>query len=158
ERGWEIDDICQMIRNAARVGTPALKYNMSILGVVRTASTRGRGGASYSAFVGDGDVDMLKAIQVYKEVGYNGMLMPDHDHGRRERLSGVCLHVRIHPSPYRGRRGGIVIVDVVRAEGVRGYRPIASRRIGLAADDELDRSPVRSSGLFWMNDWAEQWR
>jgi mannonate dehydratase len=51
ERDREIDDICQMIRNAARAGIPALKYNMSILGVVRTEPTPGRGGAHYSTFV-----------------------------------------------------------------------------------------------------------
>jgi mannonate dehydratase len=42
ERDREIDDLCQMIRNAARAGIPMLKYNMSILGVVRTESTKGR--------------------------------------------------------------------------------------------------------------------
>ena len=36
ERDREIDDICQMIRNAAKAGIPALKYNLTILGVVRT--------------------------------------------------------------------------------------------------------------------------
>jgi mannonate dehydratase len=50
ERDREIDDLCQMIRNAAGAGIPALKYNLSILGVVRTESTLGRGGASYSTF------------------------------------------------------------------------------------------------------------
>jgi mannonate dehydratase len=50
ERDREIDDICQMIRNTARAGIPALKYNMSILGVVRTEPTKGRGGATYSTF------------------------------------------------------------------------------------------------------------
>ncbi len=53
ERDREIDGICQMIRNAARAGIPALKYNLTILGVVRTASTAGRGGARYSTFVYD---------------------------------------------------------------------------------------------------------
>jgi len=57
ERDREIDDIRKMIRNAARAGIPALKYNMSILGVVRTEPTRGRGGARYSTFVYD------KAVQ-----------------------------------------------------------------------------------------------
>jgi mannonate dehydratase len=42
-----------MIRNAAKAGIPALKYNLSILGVVRTEPTRGRGGARYSTFVYD---------------------------------------------------------------------------------------------------------
>jgi mannonate dehydratase len=55
ERDREIDSICQMIRDAARAGIPALKYNMSILGVVRTESTKGRGNATYSAFVYEKD-------------------------------------------------------------------------------------------------------
>jgi mannonate dehydratase len=50
QRDREIDDICQMIRNASRAGIPALKYNVSILGVVRTEPTVGRGGARYSSF------------------------------------------------------------------------------------------------------------
>jgi len=53
ERDREIDEICQMIRNAARAGIPALKYNLCILGVVRSESTPGRGGARYSTFVYD---------------------------------------------------------------------------------------------------------
>jgi mannonate dehydratase len=57
DRDREIDDVCQMIRNAARAGIPSLKYNMTFLGVVRTESTKGRGGASYSTFAYD------KAVQ-----------------------------------------------------------------------------------------------
>src|SRR5262249_24014527 len=53
ERDREIDRICQMIRTAARAGIPAVKYNLTILGVVRTEPTRGRGGARYSTFVYD---------------------------------------------------------------------------------------------------------
>jgi mannonate dehydratase len=51
ERDREIDDIRHMIRNAAEAGIPALKYNLDILGVVRTDPTRGRGGCQYSTFV-----------------------------------------------------------------------------------------------------------
>jgi mannonate dehydratase len=51
ERDREIDHICQMIRNVARAGIPAVKYNLTLLGVIRTESTRGRGGARYSTFV-----------------------------------------------------------------------------------------------------------
>jgi len=53
DRDREMDQICQMIRNAARAGIPALKYNMSILGVVRTASSPGRGRSVYSSFAYD---------------------------------------------------------------------------------------------------------
>jgi mannonate dehydratase len=53
ERDRDIDTVCQMIRNASRAGIPALKYNMSILGVVRTEATPGRGRSRYSTFVYD---------------------------------------------------------------------------------------------------------
>src|SRR5216684_2465834 len=53
ERDREIEQICQMIRNAGKAGIPAVKYNMSILGVVRTERRPGRGGSSYSSFVYD---------------------------------------------------------------------------------------------------------
>jgi mannonate dehydratase len=53
ERDREIDQICQMIRNVAKAGIPAVKYNLTVLGVVRTGRTPGRGGASYSTFVYD---------------------------------------------------------------------------------------------------------
>jgi mannonate dehydratase len=50
-RDRQIDDICQMIRNAAHAGIPAVKYNMTIIGIPRTGTTPGRGGARYSTFV-----------------------------------------------------------------------------------------------------------
>ena len=50
ERDREIDTVCEIIRSAAKAGIPCLKYNMSILGVVRNAATPGRGGAMYSTF------------------------------------------------------------------------------------------------------------
>jgi mannonate dehydratase len=51
DRDREIDGICQMIRNTSRAGIPALKYNLTLIGVVRTTSAPGRGGARYSTFV-----------------------------------------------------------------------------------------------------------
>jgi mannonate dehydratase len=50
ERDRDIDDIHKMIEACAKVGVPAFKYNMSLLGVLRTGSTPGRGGASYSTW------------------------------------------------------------------------------------------------------------
>jgi mannonate dehydratase len=53
ERDREIDQVCRMIENCARAGIPAAKYNLTLLGVVRTESTAGRGGATLSTFVYD---------------------------------------------------------------------------------------------------------
>ena len=51
----------------------------------------------YEVFPDEGDVDMVKAIRTYKEVGYDGVLVPDHvprssldtPHGHRARA--FCL-------------------------------------------------------------------
>jgi mannonate dehydratase len=54
DREKQLDDICQMIRNTARAGIPAVKYNLTFLGVPRTSPTPGRGRARYSTFVYEG--------------------------------------------------------------------------------------------------------
>jgi mannonate dehydratase len=48
ERDRDIESIQTLIRNCAQVGLPSIKYNMSILGVLRSGRTSGRGDASYS--------------------------------------------------------------------------------------------------------------
>jgi len=50
ERDREIDNICQIIRNCARAGIPSAKYALTLLGVLRTEPTKGRGGSMYSTF------------------------------------------------------------------------------------------------------------
>jgi mannonate dehydratase len=50
ERDRDIEQIQMMIRNCARAGVPAIKYNMSLLGVLRTERTPGRGGSTYSTW------------------------------------------------------------------------------------------------------------
>jgi mannonate dehydratase len=50
ERRQEIDEACEIIRGCAAVGIPAIKYNLSLVGVLRTEPTPGRGGTSYSTW------------------------------------------------------------------------------------------------------------
>lgn len=50
ERDREIDTILERIRSAAKAGFPMLTYNLTMLGVVRTRSSTGRGGATYASF------------------------------------------------------------------------------------------------------------
>jgi mannonate dehydratase len=58
ERQQEIDAVCTIIRNCATVGIPAAKYNMNLLGVLRTPDTPGRGGSHYSTWrLGDARED-----------------------------------------------------------------------------------------------------
>jgi mannonate dehydratase len=46
----DIECFQNLIRNCAQAEIPAIKYNMSILGVLRTGRTPGRGGAGYSTW------------------------------------------------------------------------------------------------------------
>lgn len=50
ERDRDIESFQNMIRNCAAAGIPSIKYNMSILGVLRTGLTPGRGDAKYSTW------------------------------------------------------------------------------------------------------------
>jgi mannonate dehydratase len=50
ERDRDIEHIHKMIEACSKAGVPAFKYNMSLLGVLRTERTPGRGGTSYSTW------------------------------------------------------------------------------------------------------------
>ncbi len=50
ERDHDIESMQTLIKNCAQVGLPSIKYNMSILGVLRTGRTPGRGDAMYSTW------------------------------------------------------------------------------------------------------------
>ncbi len=50
ERDRDIESLQALIRNCAQTGIPAIKYDMRILGVLRTGRTLGRGDAIYSTW------------------------------------------------------------------------------------------------------------
>ena len=50
ERDRDIEQVQTMIRNCATAGIPSLKYNMSILGVLRIGRSPGRGDCTYSTW------------------------------------------------------------------------------------------------------------
>jgi mannonate dehydratase len=65
DRHRQIDDIRHMIANCRAAGIPMVKYNMTILGVVRSALSPGRGGAKYRTF----DYDHAKQEPPLTEAG-----------------------------------------------------------------------------------------
>lgn len=50
ERDRDIEDIAKTIEACGKAGISAVKYNMSLLGVMRTAESPGRGGSEYSTW------------------------------------------------------------------------------------------------------------
>jgi mannonate dehydratase len=135
ERDREIDNICKMIENCSRAGISTVKYNMTILGVVRTERTPGRGGCSYSTFVykqakqepplteagsvsseemWDRITYFLKRVIPVAEQYKVRMACHPHDPGMPERegyrgvhrvlgsVDGLKRFIAINPSPYHG--------------------------------------------------------
>ena len=79
ERDRDIEDIQMLIQNCAKVGIPAIKYNLNLLGVIRTNPTPGRGGSTYSTWrleeAGDRAKSITRAGRVtadlfWKRIGY----------------------------------------------------------------------------------------
>ena len=50
ERDRDIECVQKTIQSCAKAGVPGIKYNMSLLGVLRTERTPGRGGSTYSTW------------------------------------------------------------------------------------------------------------
>src|SRR6185369_10257808 len=60
ERDHDIEQIQTMIKNCAAAKIPCVKYNMSILGVLRTGRVPGRGDTTYTAYkLKDAHADLL---------------------------------------------------------------------------------------------------
>ena len=57
ERDREIEGICRIIENLAAEGVGAAKYNFNVLGIPRTTSETGRGGAKLSTWRADKATD-----------------------------------------------------------------------------------------------------
>jgi len=163
-RDRQIDDICKMIENCARAGIFTVKYNMTILGVVRTERTPGRGGCSYSTFnystakqdpplteAGPVSADLmwerityfLKRVVPVAEQNKVRLACHPHDPGMPEKegfrgvhrvlgsIAGLKRFVEINASPYHGlnfcqgtvsemlQNPGTEIFDVIRYFGSR---------------------------------------
>ena len=164
ERDREIDNICKMIENCSRAGIPVVKYNMTILGVVRIGRTEGRGGCSYSTWnyaEAKQEPPLTEAGAVSKEMMWERItyflnrVVPvatenkvkiachPHDPGMPEpqgfrgvhrvlgSVDGLKKFISINPSPYHGlnfcqgtvsemlEKPGEQIFDVIRYFGSR---------------------------------------
>lgn len=124
ERDREIDQICQIIRNLARAGIPAAKYNMTLLGVVRTGSTPGRGGARYSTFdydkADDGppypDIGPVGEDQMWERIGYFLKRVVPVAEECKVRL---CCHPHDPAMPKQGYHGIVRVLGTV--EGLKKF-------------------------------------
>jgi len=72
--------VSEMLRNPGQEIYEVIRYFGSRKKIVNVhfRNIRGHRDDFVEVFPDEGSVDMVKALQVYREVGYSGMLMPDH--------------------------------------------------------------------------------
>ncbi len=119
DRDRQIDDICQMIRNAARAGIFQAKYNLTLIGIPRTAPTPGRGPST------------VQHVRLCRRA--TGSAAHRSRPGRRGHLLGA--HHLLSRSRRPGRRGvqgppGLPPAGSRHAEGPRLARRGDGARIG----------------------------
>lgn len=123
DRDKQIDSICKLIEMVAELGIPAVKYNLNLIGIPRTANEAGRGGSSNSTFRWD-------KIDQDEPPGLAGVLSEDENWERidyfLERVIPVAesnkVRLACHPhDPYTppGYRGVTRVLGTV--EGLKKF-------------------------------------
>lgn len=132
ERDRAIDDMCNILRNCAKVGIPCAKYNCSVLGVVRTERTKGRGRSTLSTFVYD-KADQSQPWPVSGPV-------PADVYWERiayllERLVPVANETKVRIACHPNDPG------MPKDKGYRGVHPVLGHVDGLKRFIEIKESP-----------------
>lgn len=137
ERDKDIEDIQKMIAGCAEVGIPAFKYNMSLLGVLRTESTPGRGGVRYSTW------DLSKA-KADPELTRAGIVNADEAWERityfLDRVIPVCNEYKIRACCHPHDPG-------VPPEGFQGIYRVLGTVDGLKKFASIQESPYHGFNL-----------
>ena len=129
ERQREIEFVQSIIRNCARAGIPAARYNMNLIGVLRTADTPGRGGTRLSTWrlaEAKEEPPLTAAGRVSAEVAWERITY------FLERVVPVATEHRVrlacHPHdpgvPPQGFRGVVRVLGTV--EGMKRFVEIAA--------------------------------
>jgi mannonate dehydratase len=151
ERQREIEFVQTIIGNCAKAGIPAVKYNMNLIGVLRTADTPGRGGARNSTW-------RLADAKEEPALTAAGVVSGDTAWERityfLERVVPVATEHKIrlacHPHdpgvPPRGFRGVVRVLGTV--DGMKRFVDIASSpyhglNLCLGSTAEMLQDPAR---------------
>ena len=136
ERQREIEFVQSIIRNCARAGIPAVKYNMSLLGVLRTADTPGRAARASTWRLAEAREEPpltgAGKVSCRRRLGAHHVLPRAHRPGRQRTQGPARL-----PSPRSGRA----------AAGLPWHRPRAGHPRGAEALRRDRASPYHGLNL-----------
>jgi mannonate dehydratase len=132
ERDRDIEAMQTMIRNCAQVGLPSIKYNMSLLGVVRLPRrTQGRGDAMYSTW-------KLSEAQPKTPLSRAGVVNPD---SYWERITYFLDHIIPVASEYKVRMACHPHDPGMPPEGYQGVNTVLGTVDGLKKFVSIHESP-----------------
>jgi mannonate dehydratase len=131
ERDREIEAFQTMIRNCAAAGVPCIKYNMSLLGVLRTGRSPGRGDSSLSTF-------KLAEARPNPPLTRAGRVNPDM---YWERITYFLEHVVPVAEEYKVRIACHPNDSMTPPEGYQGVNAVLSTVDGLKKFVSIKESP-----------------
>ena len=131
QRDRDIEAVQTMIRNCAAAGIPCLKYNMSILGVLRTGRKPGRADTSYSYFT-------LADAKADPPLTRAGVVSPDT---YWERISYFLERVIPVANEFKVRMACHPNDSMTPPEGYQGVHAVLSTVEGLKKFVSIQESP-----------------
>jgi mannonate dehydratase len=140
ERDREIEGFQTTIRNAAAAGIPCIKYNMSLLGVLRTGRAEGRADTSFS----HSDLEVAKERNKTLALTRAGVVTADM---YWERITYFLERVVPVANEYRVRLACHPNDSIVPDGGYQGIDPVLSRPEGLKRFVTIQDSPYHGLNL-----------
>ena len=137
ERDREIEAVQTMIKNCAAAGIPAIKYNMSILGVLRTGRVPGRGDTSYTHFkLADAKADppLTRAGRVTEDIYW-------------ERITDFLERVMPVATEYKVKMACHPQDSMTPPEGYQGVNAVLSTPEGLKKFVSIKEGPYHGLNL-----------
>ena len=131
QRDRDIEAVQTMIRNCAAAGIPCIKYNMSILGVLRTGRKEGRADTSYSYF-------KLADARADPPLTRAGVVGPDT---YWERITYFLERVIPVANEYKVRMACHPNDSMTPPEGYQGVHAVLSTVEGLKKFVSIEESP-----------------
>jgi mannonate dehydratase len=140
ERQREIEDFQTAIRNAAKAGMPCIKYNMAILGNLRTGTDAGRSDTSHRS----ADLEIAKQQSAKLGLTDAGAVNADL---YWERLTYFLERVVPVANEYKVRIACHPNDSITPDGGYRGVDPVLSRPEGLKRYVSIKESPYHGLNL-----------
>ena len=140
ERDREIEAFQTTIKSAAAAGIPCIKYNMSLLGVVRTGTDQGRSDTSFRS----SDMELVKKQNATLPLTKAGAVNAD---AYWERITYFLERVVPVATEYKVRLACHPNDSMVPDGGYQGIDPVLSRPEGLKKFVTIKDSPYHGLNL-----------